>query len=244
MAPWFKTSNGMKSFLFALLVTPAMALPFGFWKTSGGGGPSYLVNQNFEGTGYDNGETWTSAGGGTVNADYATNPIVGSQSLYITGTATSTYRSFSAQDSVFGFARVRFETYDTGGNRNFWSIRDGSGTSVADFGITSAGKMRATAAGGSANTSLDTIPTGGGYDLYIWFEYVKGTGSDAIARVGWSMDGTKPTFAASAAKSAVSSNGTTTSQGARFYWGATASSVFEIVTDKTLISTTAIGNNP
>ena len=48
-----------------------------------GGGPTYVLNQNFEGPGYDNGETWIPFG--TVNPDEATIFKVGSQSFKNTG---------------------------------------------------------------------------------------------------------------------------------------------------------------
>lgn len=199
---------------------------------------AYLIDESYEGTGYVN--SWTETAG-TINEDYTTSPIVGSQSLYITGSSVATYVSFTAQDTVYVFARIRFQSIDAA-NRNLASIRDSSGTALASFGIGSGGQARATSAGGTANSSSGTFTTGNNY--YFWMEYEKGTGANAVTRIGWSSDGTKPTLTASGANSAVSSNGTTTAQGARFYWGTTASNVFEIVADHTLISSTVIGNNP
>lgn len=61
---------------------------------------TYLLNQNFEGTGYDNSESWTETlDGGTVDEDYTTTVLAGSQSLFMpaalntigTLTATTVY---------------------------------------------------------------------------------------------------------------------------------------------------------
>lgn len=72
-----------------------------------GSAPTYLINQNFEGTGYDNGETWSESG--TVDKDNTTNPIVGSQSLYLGAANFSsvTSPSFTGQTTVSLFFKLR-----------------------------------------------------------------------------------------------------------------------------------------
>ena len=80
---------------------------------------SYLVNQNFEGTGYDNGETWTEyvGTGATVNEDYATSPapLAGEQSLYVVGGSDDgeTYTSFSSSGTIHVRMMIRFTAQTT-----------------------------------------------------------------------------------------------------------------------------------
>lgn len=217
------------------------------WNGTGisvGGGVSYLVNQGFEGTGYDNSETWTEAGTGTIDEDYTTSPIVGSQSLRITLAAQtgSTYAAFTAQDTVYFFARLRFDSITGGASRTLATFRDGSATVHASLQHSTSGVLRVSATGGTANNSTDALPTA--TDIYVWFEYVKGTGTNAIARAGWSTDGTKPTLSAGAAKACVSNDGTSTAQASRIYLGHSASSTIDTVWDKTLVDDAVIGSNP
>lgn len=215
-----------------------------------GGGPSYLVNQNFEtpGTGYDNGETWSAGSStGTVDPDNATNPIVGTQSLNIITSAQtgSTFTSFTAQDTVYGFFRMRINSYG-GSTQTIAGVRNTGASLRGTIQLTGTRQLRALTSGGTGNASTDVIPTGVGNEIYVWFEYVKATvaANDAIMRVGWSADGTKPTFTAGGAKTAISSNGTSQDQMTRVYMGQDASSTWDLTFDRVLISSSAIGNNP
>ena len=75
-----------------------------------------FINQNFEGTGFDNGETWITYGGdtGAANPDYTTNPLLGSQSLYMKddnneGTyAVNIYSDGTGYNAEYGFFRIKF----------------------------------------------------------------------------------------------------------------------------------------
>lgn len=195
----------------------------------------YLICQGYEGTGYDNGETWTE-GGINIDEDYTTSPIVGSQSLRISTSTQAGYAfsSFTANDNAYAFFRFRAAALP-GATTNMSTIRDSSGTVLATVALRTDGKLQVTPAGGSAQTTGSAIATA--TDLYIWFEYEKGTGSNAVARCGFSTDGTKPTMTAG-------SNGTATAQAGRIYTGATSNSSVDWVYDHVLVSTTAIGSNP
>lgn len=199
----------------------------------GGGGPSYLVNQNFEtpSTGYDNGESWTEAGTGTVEAANTTTVIAGSQSLQINlvGQTGSTYIAFTAQGSLFCKFRFRVASTNTG-NQVVATIRDSSANILGTLTLAGMNRViRATAGGGSANTSSTLLPLD--TNLYIWFEYVKGTGSNAICRAGWATTDTKPTMTATGTVTAVSSNGTVTADATRLYLGNTGTGTVECFFD-------------
>lgn len=205
-----------------------------------GGGPSYLVNQNFEtpSTGYDNGESWTEAGTGTIEAANTTTVIVGSQSLQLNlvGQTGSTYVEFTAQSSLF--VKFRFRVASTnGGAQVIATIRAGA-TVLGTLTLAGANRvLRATAVGGSNGTSTDVLPVD--TNIYIWFEYVAGTGSNAICRCGWATTDTKPSLAATGAKTGISSNGTVTASATRLYLGNTNSGTVECFFDVVQAAATA-----
>jgi hypothetical protein len=199
-------------------------------------GVPFLTNQTFEMpvTGFANNETWVTAGTGTVNPVYATSPIQGTQSLLIQTSAqqASAYHTFTAQSTLFVKFRFRIDLGTTSLNPIIATIRNGT-TVLATLSMagTSSHLLRVTSGGGTANSSTDVIPTG--TDLYGWFEYAAGTGSNAVARAGWATTDTKPTLVATGGKTCVSSNGTATASANRLYIGHTANTtvtnVFDVV---------------
>lgn len=212
------------------MVIPHRRKSFRF--AASGDAPAYLVNQNFETptTGYDNGETWTEAGVGTVEAANTSTVIVGSQSLQILLSAQtgSTYVSFAAQGSLFTKFRLRVASTN-GGNQVIATIRDGA-TIVGTLTLAGANRViRATAAGGTNATSTDVLPLN--TDIYVWFEYVKGTGANSICRAGWATTDSKPALTSTGGKTALSSNGTATTDATRIYLGNTANGTFEAFFD-------------
>jgi hypothetical protein len=204
-------------------------------------GSSFLINQGFEGTGYDNGETWTGAGTGTVDADETTTVIAGSQSLHITlvSQTGSTYAVFTGQGSVFVKFRLRVASTN-GGTQTIATLRNGT-TVLASLILAGASRViRANAAGGSNNTSTGTgseVPVN--QDLYVWFEYIKGTGSNAVCRVGWAATDSKPTFVAAGTTTAISANGSSTSDANRIYLGNPNEGYFDAYFDTVQVSASA-----
>ena len=198
------------------------------------GGASYLVNQNFETatTGYDNSESWTEAGTGTVEAANTATVIVGSQSLRVNLSAQTgtTYASFTAQAALY--TKFRFQVASTnGGNQVFATIRDGA-TVLATYTMAGGSRvLRATAAGGANGTSTSAVPLD--TPLYVWLEYEAGPGTLSVARIGWATTDTKPSMASTDAKTGVS---TSTSAPAgtsanRLYLGNTNSGIMECFFD-------------
>jgi len=186
-------------------------------------GQALLVNQTFETptTGYDNGETWTGAGTGTVSPAQSAVVIQGTQTLEINlvSQTGSTFTAFTSQSSLF--VKFQFQVAATPtSNAVIASIRNGT-TLLATLTSRGTRLLTVTASGGTLNQSSDTMPTG--TTIWIWFEYVKGTGSNAIARAGWATSDVKPTFVASSNKTCVSSDGTSTSNADRLYLGTTTS---------------------
>lgn len=204
------------------------------------GGSSFLLQEGFEGTGYEN--TWTAAGAGTVDADETSTVITGSQSLHIAlvSQTGSTYADFTAQSSVFVKLRIRVASTNDG-TQTIATLRNGT-TLLASLILAGASRViRANAAGGSNNTSTGTgseIPVN--ENLYVWFEYVKGTGAnDAICRVGWAATDSKPTFVAAGTTTAISANGSGSVDANRIYLGNTSSGYFDAYFDTVQVSASA-----
>ena len=209
--------------------------PYRF-ATAGG---SFLVNQNFETatTGYDNGETWSESGTGTVEAANTGTVIVGSQSLQINLAAQtgSTAVTFTAQGTLF--TKFRFRVASTSSNPTIATIRNGTTTlgSLILVGVNRT--MRTMAAGGSNGSSSATLPLN--TDIYIWLEYVKGTGSNAICRAGWATTDSKPALTSTGTQTCLSSNGTSTSDADTLYLGHTVSGTYECFYDAVQASASA-----
>lgn len=182
--------------------------------------PSYL-NQNFEGTGYDNGETWnTFAGGGTIDPDYTTSPIAGSQSLRISTSSNSAaaWRDFTNGDSIYLSFRYRLDSV-TGSSEILTLHTNGSVTYNGYIQIAAGGVMRVSS-GGQVNDTSTAIPTA--TDLWVWCEIEKGTGANGAMRAGWSTTSTKPTLSASGTVTCAVSATSLTAQTGRVYLGTTA----------------------
>jgi hypothetical protein len=198
--------------------------------------PAWMIKQGFEGTGYDNGETWTGVGSGTVDPDYTGVVLVGSQSLRLVtaGQTANTRNEFGGQSTLFCRWQMRLVSVSTG-NQVLATIRVTAGVR-ATLTIAS-GKLRVTSSGGTANDSVNNVPTG--TDIWLWFEYEAGTGSNAITRAGWSTTATKPSLTASGSQTCVSSNGTGTDNVTRLYLGHTGNTTWEQVIDEVRALNTA-----
>lgn len=200
---------------------------------------SYLVAENFEGTGYE--ASGTEVGTGTLDEDYATSPapLVGSQSLRIANSVQPgrVYWSFTAQADVWAYFQVNWVTLPATG-KQFAGFSSGADTPQLSIEFQAGGVIRVR--GGSQNaTTVDGMTTGVTY--HVWIHYTKGSGSNAFVDIGFSTDGTKPT---SGNKYASKSNGTTTLDADRFYFGSSGNGTWEAVFDKLRVSSSAIGDNP
>jgi hypothetical protein len=209
-------------------------------------GASYIIDQNFETatTGYDNSESWTEAGTGTVEAAQTSGPILGSQSLNIITSAQtgSTFTSLgSAIANFYVFMRLRINSWNAA-SQSLAFIRTSGASDRATLQLTATRLMRVLNAGGTLNASTDVVPLS--TDIYVWFEYEKGSGVNAIARFGWSSDGTKPTITAAGAKTGESTNGTGVADTQRLYLGNDSSCTYDITFDHVLVDDVTIGSNP
>jgi hypothetical protein len=201
---------------------------------------TYLVQQNAEGAGYDNSETWTESGIG-IDEDYTGVVLAGSQSLRINTSAaagTTTSPAFADQADVWGyflFHPVSLPAATTVMVNFITTI----GNDCLRVRINAAGNLLVRAGGGTEATSVGAMSAGNTY--HVWIHYVKGSGANAFASVAFSTDGTRPT---SGNNYRESTNGTITSDAQNLRFGQTSSSTFNFVFDKVRVDEAAIGDNP
>jgi hypothetical protein len=141
--------------------------------------PTYIVNQNFEGTGYDNAETWTevTATDGTVNEDYTTAAIADAQSLYVSeGTGGDVYVQFDlGADYSHLWAKFRFRVITPPGmntpNRLSLAFRNSSGNAIGTmlFSWTNP-NLYANAAIGTTNGTATSWAYSSSTAIYAWVE--------------------------------------------------------------------------
>ena len=203
-----------------------------------------LLNEQFEAPGATGWVTSSVAPQAPWNDQYATAPapIAGSYSCQIASAATArinAYKNFTATGSCY----LRFRFYyitASGGNGTLCTLRDASGTIVASLGLASTSNIFRVSIGAGGATNSVTAPAANTL-LYGWLEYVKGTGSNAIARAGWTTTGARPSWPTSGASGSLVAqiNGTATADAARVMFGTNASLInYNIVIDDIQIQAT------
>lgn len=203
--------------------------------------PTYLINQNFEGTGYDNSETWTeSSGSSTIDEDYTATVLYGSQSLNVVGTvgadAYAKSPAFTAQSEVWFYWLFR-PVVSANANR---IIYRGMLAGVNKFNV----RLKLTTkalelydlTGGSAVT-VATISTGTTY--HIWGHYK--ADPDGILEIAFSTDGVKPT---SGNNYASSTAGTLADNVDNVQVGNFSAATDDFIIDRVLVDDVEIGDNP
>jgi len=196
------------------------------------GGITYLVNQNFEGTGYDNSETWTSSG--TVYPDYTTTPLRGSQDLRLVN-ADSNAKSpvVSSATTVYGRFMVDFAVLPAGTTR-FFGLYNGA-TRIGEIAQQITGRITGVITGCTQFYAAAGYAMSVGTPYYIWWAYTNNGGTGSTLEIWQSTDSTKPgTSIGSCA------NGTTSTDTNAVRFETNSSMDFEI--DQVLMSTSVIGS--
>ncbi len=209
---------------------------------NGAGAPAggYLVNQNFEGTGYDNSETWTetAVGGSVVNEDFTDVVLAGSQSLrvYAAGQwdATGTKTSFAAQSEVWAFFEIQMVWEST-----VWVLAhlQNSDSDMAYLYRKTATVMEIVCGGATAEA---TFSTSSGIPYFCWLHYTKGTGANALLDVYLATTSTRPGSPTASITTGTSTNDVNM---IRFNSHSTTTGT-EFLLDRVLVDDAAIGNNP
>jgi len=156
---------------------------------------AYDVCQNLEGVGYDNSETWTETlNDATIDEDYSTNPIVGSESLRIVdgGADGNVYIGFGPNadgDTTYVYFRIRFDAAPTA---NFYMMKLYDWSSLAaSFRVKYPSGYLEINHGTQALTGSIDITDGTVY--HIWLEWTTDSGAgDGVLKSYISTTGTKP----------------------------------------------------
>ncbi len=205
-----------------------------------GAGASYLLQDDFEGPGYESG-TWTETGA-TIDDQYATAPapLVGSYSLYIT--PTGTFRStkspqFTASDTVYAYFQFRINTLNTTANQvKIFSIWNGGTELMAVYQASSKLQIKVPTTNIPGTTTLDTNTT-----YHMWVRYTRGTGADAVGTMWLSDSATKP-----GAPEVTTSEGASTLQADYISLRSSNGGTYtvDIIFDKVRVSDSDIGSDP
>lgn len=180
------------------------------------GGPTYLVNESFEGTGDPDGAGSNWAAAGTVDWDASDQAYDGSQSAKITSTSISgtiSTNTWAGADDIYGRFWLYTDHLTTASSVTILTLT-GTGTTGQIKMLGSSDCLFAVAGGGSNGFMSGgcAIPTNTW--VRVWWHYTKGTGSNATMRVWWATTDTHPGNG-DAAHYAISSNGTNTTQTTR-----------------------------
>lgn len=192
---------------------------------------AYLINQNFEGTGYDNGEAWTE--NGTPDPNYTATVLKGSQSLRVTS-GDYPQIAFAGQTDVYFHCRIRVGA--TGPNTAL-QLANAGGTVLAgikmtitvnlDVQLESNGGLSAVSAFQGATSTL----------YYLWIDYH----SSGTCVLAMGPNTTRPTVDSVTEAYLTRAGAADTCTKILLYAGGVGS---DLIIDNVLISTTAIGNNP
>lgn len=210
-------------------------------KPQAGSSISYLVRQTFEGTGYDNSETWTPTG--SPDPDYTGVILQGSQSYrFVQAADAAEYAetSFTSTGTVYGYLILHPIARDSVSAVRIVAIRNSGGSTQMELRIVNTGALRLIH-GATTVTTSSTLSDGTTY--HVWWRYTPGSGANGVGEVAWSTSAaSKPT---SGNQYATTSAGTATGDIGNFYLGNNAATpTQDIVMDAVLISTTEIPASP
>lgn len=157
---------------------------------------SALLFETFEGTGYATaGWTAVTGGGGTVNPDFTSMILDGSQSLEINGpTDEVSYitNSFTAQSEVFAYFQFRITSMPATESQwlSLFRFRDVDGATVFKMQIDSTAFPRITT-GGQSSSTLANISANTTY--HCWLSWNKDNGANSTATMAISTTKVQPT---------------------------------------------------
>jgi hypothetical protein len=162
----------------------------------------FLICQNFETTAEDcdpctedNSESWdkTIPGEGTITVDYGT-ALRGSQSLRIVSNGAYYYTikspSFTAQDTIYGFLRIKIADGRPATTNELVHILDGDGTVVGKVSVMTTGVVRVYN-GTTYSVSTTALPDGATGTYYIWFYWSKDPDSSDTGTMGVAVSDTR-----------------------------------------------------
>ena len=174
--------------------------PYAF--AAGGSGPSFLIDEDFEGTGTPSG--WGTTGSGTANFDSTTSPLEGAQSLRLTGTTNIISTTLTIQEPELWW-KFRYKPASLPSvTLRIPLIYDSAFNEIAKIILHTTGQLIVDG-GGIFELTTDSLSAGTEY--WITGHYKKGSGANAVLECGFSTTDTRPS---SGSKYAGATNGTQT----------------------------------
>lgn len=173
---------------------------------------SYVINQGFEGTGYDNSESWSELGP-DVDPDYTTDPKVGAQSCFV-GDTDEAYISIADSSTYtleFWFKPL---TALPGVTKTVAALRTAADGALCLVRITSSGAITVYANGSDSTATTATMSAGTWYRVRMQW-VASGTCSVEFNTTG-TFDGTGTDFtsktggAGTVGRLTIGNNGSTT----------------------------------
>jgi hypothetical protein len=205
--------------------------------------PSYLLRQNFEGTGYDNGETWTETlNSGTVDEDYTTTVLSGSESLLLTDAAfslcTDASPTWASQTVTYGYFQYRQASIPAAAGAMMF-IRSAANTRVSLEELNN-GRLRFYGnVGGTGTAASPVTPISNNTLWHIWWS-VDFTASPETITIALSTDGVRPTSGDGFATSASD----ITAGGVNALTVTPTRNSIDTIFDRILVDDVQIGDNP
>jgi hypothetical protein len=195
----------------------------------------FMFCQNFEGTGYDNSETWKEAG--TVDEDYTTIHLRGSQSCSLANSSSIRHDTGGTYTEIYAFARYQFADATPTVETDIYKNTDGA----ADFGalsLNTAGKLRCRH-GTATNTAASALSDATTY--YIWIHFKASTGADDGIMTA-TVSTTRNIAEATAALGCSVENGDDADTNIdTVFFGNTTAGGAGVIIDQVLVKTSAIG---
>ena len=210
--------------------------------------PTYFINQNFEGVGYDNSESWTEnpEASGIIDEDYTDIVLAGSQSCYLSNTAYGLYiksPTFSDTNICFLHLMVRAGKLPAGGSEIFLCNLMYGNNSRCQLRVLANGTLRMIGNVSGTVTTAGAMSVGTTY--HVWASVSTASTPESVT-VGFSTDGTRPTSGDTYASGTVEITDSTVLNNIRLgnMGGGAAPNAPWCVIDRVLVAGSQIGDNP
>ena len=186
-----------------------------------------LVCQNFEGTGYDNGETWVEAGTPLPDEDATATVLRGSQSLSIADGTGATYIVISSTGTIYAHWLYEVSDGTPIGNAVTMSMQTGTGLRWYISHRTT-GYLRVY--NGTINVTGTTTLMADNTTYHIWGLYTPGTGANGVSTLWVGTSTARPGTA-----EATVTTGDATTNIDRVYCQNVAAGDFTVLEDQVLV---------
>ena len=232
-----------KLILATLLLVAATSFA-GTWMMGPGKGSQAAASglgvfEGFEGTGVPTQPTWSdiSTGGNTVNWDYTTAPIVGSQSLFIqdpTSNARTALYDFTGQaDEIWVALRYRASA-DPATNAGILNIIDTGTNALGIVRTQTNGTIVILVTATQSATIIDVTP-GTNYRIKVRWKKASGLGNDEELQI-WAAAESAGAWGATVSQT----NGASTNQADAVYFQTVSTFNMDQVIDNVLVKTSDI----